>query len=185
MADRPDRLPLGPADQASDPIDYFVDAPKDGVAAGCRVDTATKQRIAEVVQSGATRYRTESDVLRAAIHWFLHERIAPRMDGRFQADMRLAHACVRRAQAMARVQDSNCFVRDIGASLRALVLQGAMDQAVEVWRDSLRTIEASSEPFRSRSLAALLADPALEMVRQTAEASELGDTESGTADLGL
>lgn len=167
------RLPLGPADHTSDPLDYFVETPKDGVSAGCRIDKADKQRIAMIVQSGSTRYKTESDLLRAALHWFLFEKLAPRMDGRFQADLRLAHAAVRRAQMMARIQDSNNFVRDISSSIKALVLQNAIDQAVECWLDAMKVCYSSAEPFASRARDALLADQELAFVREKAKAEEL------------
>lgn len=164
-----ERLPLEQESSVADPFDYYVEAPKDGVPAACRVDSATKARIAEVVQSGKTRYKTESDVLRAAVHWFLLEKISPKMDGRFVADLRMQAFMIRRAQTEARIQDAVRFVREVGSSLRALVFNDAMEQAVAIWQDAMHVLESSDEPFRSRAEKALKADPELQRVREEAE----------------
>jgi len=166
------RLPLEPGASVADPFDYYVEAPKDGVPASCRVDGATKSRIAEVVQSGKTRYKTESDVLRAAVHWFLLEKISPKMDGRFVADMRVQAFMVRRAQTEARIQDAAKFVREVASSLKALVLNDALEQAVAIWGEALQVLQVSDEPFKSRAERALRADPELQRVRDAAAKEE-------------
>lgn len=157
----PDRLPLEPDRALADPLDYYVEAPRDGVAASCRIDGATKSRVAEVVQSGRTRYKTESDVLRAALHWFLLEKVGPRMDSRFLADVRIQAFAVRRAQTEARIQDAARFVREVSSSLLALLSNGAQEQAEEIWKEAMETLRVSDEPFRSRAEQALRADPKL------------------------
>ena len=168
----PDRLPLEPDTALADPVDYYVEAPRDGVAASCRIDGATKSRIAEVVQSGRTRYKTESDVLRAAVHWFLVEKVGPWMDsGRFLADLRIQAFAIRRAQTEARIQDAARFVREVSSSLMALMLNDAVEQAAQVWTEAMDTLRVSDEPFRSRAEMALRRDPKLQAVRDAAERS--------------
>jgi len=167
-----EKVSLDPGRQISDPYDYYVDPPKDGVAVAGRVDRVYKQRISEIVQSGKLRYRTESDLLRAAIHFFFVEVLAPRMDNRFQDEIRLLHAAVVTGQTLARVGDSLQFCKDTKTAVTKLVLQDAMEQAVEVYVLAVRAAEGSSEPFRSHALRALRSDPDLTLVRTKATAWE-------------
>lgn len=166
------RLSFSGADLTKDSFDYYVDSPKDGVSASCRIDTATKARLSVIVQDRRFRYKTESDIIRAAVHWFLLEKIGPRMGESFEDDLRLQHLHIIRAQAEARMQDRVRFVKETVSSLRALILNGALEQAQELWSRTLEVVERSREPFKSKVTEALMSEPDLALLRERAKETD-------------
>src|SRR5688500_18819850 len=66
----------------ADPVDYYVAPPAHGesVAMSGRVHTEIKGMVAELVQSRRTRFKTEGEVVRAAMTWFLvNQRVMARL----------------------------------------------------------------------------------------------------------
>lgn len=136
------RVSFDPDKQTMDPLDVWFPSPgKEGVAITSRVAPALKEQIAEIVQSGETRYRKESDLVRAAVMVFVAERIAPRMGGRFNLDVKLLHAKARAAALVQRIADVQDFHNKTIRALGDLAVAEMWDAGVDFWHDSLRTAE--------------------------------------------
>ena len=80
--EKPRRRALDLTKDIADPSEYFVASPKEGLPVSTRVDKAMKQRIAEIVQSGVTSFKTEADLTRAALFHFMEKVLLPRMNDR-------------------------------------------------------------------------------------------------------
>ena len=163
-------LSLEPSKQLTDPNEFYVSPPQRG--GGCpvagRVEAAMKGRISHVVQLGHL-FTSESDFVRAAVHWFMEEKIAPKMGGQFIADMKLASLQVHTAQLSARLQRATKFYEDNKRALLDLAAEEAWDQAVDLWNEIQYTIESMGEPFRSKAKRLFEADNQVRHIKRRAD----------------
>lgn len=101
------RVSARPEDQVADPWDYFVPPPGKGtgVPVAARIDPETKHMISMIVQSGRTKFDTENDIIRSAIHWFLYDKFKKFHESKLDEGVETMLLQIQMAQHHARVMD--------------------------------------------------------------------------------
>jgi hypothetical protein len=126
--------PFHPANHSSDPARFYVPPPKagDGQPASAKVTSQTLRLMQEMAASGRWPFKTQSDIVRAAVHWFLYEVALP-MEPRLSDEIRAANEEVWLAQREKELSD---YERQVGLRrdhlLRVWKL-GLVEEAVVVW----------------------------------------------------
>jgi hypothetical protein len=167
----PQRASFDPESQTTDPWELYVaPPPKDGINVQGHVERAMKARISTIVQDKRLGFETESSYVRSAVHWFTEQIVAPRMGGGFEADMRQATLFVRNAQALARLHNASRFYKDVRVAILELANEDAWEEAISIWQGAVDHAAKREEPFRSKVLQHLNADPEFEVIRQKARA---------------
>lgn len=147
-------LSLAPSDQVSDPYDFVVPPPAGKSApVSSRVDIEMKGRISALLARQIFRYRNESDFVRAAIHFFMDEKIAPRMDKNWQSDLQRTVLEVESQQQIARNQDALKFCQDTRRNLMTCLDNEALDAAITIFENAIAHAERhSTAVFRRKVL---------------------------------
>lgn len=160
------RLSLSSRHLVIDPTDLYVglDA-KGGVGIAARVSPDTKARLQHIVQSGKFDYKTESDIVRAAVEFLLSKVIAPRMDGGFVRDVEIASKIQAQNAKLKRVTNVVGLVEDSARTVRRMARQGAMQIAREVYEGTHEAVEGFEEPFRTLGLQMMAKDDSFDAVR--------------------
>jgi hypothetical protein len=164
-------VPLSPSSQVSDAYNYAVPppAPKNSVPVSGRVDIATKSRISHIVASQKFLFKNESDLVRAAVHWFLDQVITNGMDKRFQDDVKQASALIRQQQQILRANSARDFCAATRRTIESLMGEGNTEAAVQVYVDAENHAERWNEPMRTRTLEYLHGNIELAEVRRHVE----------------
>ena len=154
--------------KASDPYDFLVPAPasKTSLSVAGRVDAALKRQMAQVLASHRFPYKNESDLVRAAVFWFMARVVAPHLDKPVQDEVRLSVELVHQAQQIARLNNATDFCQRTRQAIEVLMWEGAHDEATAAYRRAETFATTTREPFRSRVLNYLHTNIQLEAVRR-------------------
>jgi hypothetical protein len=126
--------PFYPSNLTVDPRVYWVPPPKGGDAtpASCRLSSQTHRQIQEIVASRAWPFATPSDLVRAAVHWFLIEKVMP-LEPRLSDELRAMQEETALAQRAKELVDYERQVALRVDHLLRLWKLGMVDEAVATW----------------------------------------------------
>jgi hypothetical protein len=134
---------------AVDPHQMLAPAPEkgDGVAAAARVSGRTKRMISEIVQSGKFLFRTESDLIRTAVEFFLQRHVLPALD----QDSPMAQALLAQNRAMnqasmgGQFEELERYVENVRKTVRRLLKLGLEDRAIDYLASMIREYRKSPD----------------------------------------
>ncbi len=133
-----------PNNTVIDPADLLVPAPMaaDAVSIAARVDK-DEWRIIEELLAEQKLFRTKGDFFRAAVHWFLKERIIP-LRPRFASDMQRMEAQLRVLHQLESMNNVEKVLRPSLRMIRRIDEAGDIDGAAEM---VLKVEESLKEAF--------------------------------------
>jgi hypothetical protein len=137
-------------DQVEDSQRYYV-PPPDTANAGSvnvRMDLDETARIQKVLQSKLFPFSNQSDLIRAAVHWFLVQ-ISDRMDERFQDDLRLAERLMAAARETKRLIDMDKVVTTAIRVIHFAFSKGHYEIAREEYDNLLTFVSCLSDKNRA------------------------------------
>jgi hypothetical protein len=126
-----------------------------------RLDLTMAEQVAVIVQSGKTTFRKNTELIKAAVHYFITKEIAPRMDKRFQDDHRIIEQRIHRLRQMERIHDVARLVKEAENVTASLKHQGFKEEAKEALQEVFADAARLSEPQRSVALTRLRASDSM------------------------
>lgn len=123
---------LNPEKQLKDPSLLWEPPPEkgDSVPASVRLGSLTKRHIQEAVQSGLFRFKTENDLVRTAVAFFMREKVMQYMvDGRFDTSLRTAAMLNRLMLDLQKTNDVETFVGNLRRAVHTMLRNNLVEKA--------------------------------------------------------
>ncbi len=142
------RVPLHPKTAIKDPAHLWEPPPEkgDGVQLSGRVSGGHKRAIQEAVQSGLFRFKTENDLVRTAVSWFLTNQIGLYMvDGRFDKSLKTASGLKRMSAEARESSDVTSAVNDIVMTVRVMLRNGLLTRVKRYLGDVITKFDELSD----------------------------------------
>lgn len=171
---------LEPEDAIADPKSLWEDPPASGDSAGisARVSVSTKALIQQVVQSGLFPYRNESDLIRPALAWWLREKIAPYMDGRFDKALAYQEQLKINSELQRRLDDIERMCNSVKNAVRTALKHGLERRAKDLIREMLtRFPDMGDTEWQQQTLREIRHDTLVGALLEKVLAEELAKSE--------
>lgn len=120
---RKKRVSINPGHTIQDPTRLWEPPPEkgDGVQLSGRVSGLRKRAIQEAVQSGLFRFKTENDLVRTAVGWFLDDKISLYVvDGKFDPSLRTVSGLRRMSADTRESSDVRSSIMDVMRTVRVM-----------------------------------------------------------------
>lgn len=143
---------LNPQRQLKDPSLLWEPPPEkgDSIPASVRLPSLMKRHVQEAVQSGLFRFKTENDLIRTAVAFFMRDRVLQYMvDGRFDTSMRTAAMMNRLTLDLQKTSDIEAFVANLRKSIHTMLRNNLDEKA----RQHMREVQQSLKELPDREWA--------------------------------
>lgn len=143
------------------------------------MDPELKHMLSKIVQSGQTKFDTESDLLRSALHWFVYEKFKKFHSGHMDQGVRIMVSRVAKAQHAARAYDLDKYKNVNRDALNKLWAMGAHEDALGWFGEMLEESRQIHDRFGREVKLWAFSDPQLSDITRAWKKAQSEGPESG------